>query len=146
MKEAPASTTVYSGQWQHGQKHGFGKMTYPSGNYYEGHWAHGTKCGYGTMHWLNLQERYRGFWAEDQPDNIGEHVWFAGSDPSSCNHASCIRYNRYVGMLSHGQRHGEGTMLYSTGVDGTQMHLPSVLLALRKQQLMFRGIAHAAVP
>lgn len=111
----PEPATSYEGTWQGGHKHGFGTLTYPTGSFYQGQWQHERRSGLGTMHWQSRQERYRGLWEADVPSNVGEHVWFAGTDPDSCNHASHIRCNRYVGMMAHGERSGEGTMLYSSG-------------------------------
>jgi hypothetical protein len=36
---------VYEGEWQYGFKHGYGKMTYPSGKIEEGYWEKGLFVG-----------------------------------------------------------------------------------------------------
>ncbi len=49
--------TTYEGSFERGLKHGFGKITYPSGNYYEGEWAFDKKQGQGTMYWADADEK-----------------------------------------------------------------------------------------
>jgi hypothetical protein len=110
-------THSYDGGWRMDQKHGWGTMKYSSGSQYEGEWKGDMKHGYGTMYWAQRQERYRGYWDSDLQHGVGEHVWYAGIQPSLPSHALFLRFNRYVGMMSAGHRHGEGTMLYSTGTN-----------------------------
>ena len=52
-----ASKGIYEGNFERGYKCGWGKMTYPSGNYYEGEWQLEKKHGYGTTHWVNSNEK-----------------------------------------------------------------------------------------
>jgi hypothetical protein len=40
---------VYTGQWQKGMKHGYGKLTEVNGTVYEGEWKEGKKSGYGKL-------------------------------------------------------------------------------------------------
>jgi len=46
-------------------KHGFGKITYPSGNYYEGEWAFDKKQGQGTMYWADADEKVTNYHQDD---------------------------------------------------------------------------------
>ena len=48
---------IYDGEFKDGMKDGYGKMTYPNGNYYEGEWSLDKKEGQGTMHWININEK-----------------------------------------------------------------------------------------
>ena len=41
--------TEYSGKWQSGLPHGFGKIIYPDGSYYKGYFEEGFKQGQGTF-------------------------------------------------------------------------------------------------
>lgn len=43
----------YKGQWQNGEKEGFGYRQYPSGAKYIGFWSNGKRHGKGVMFWKN---------------------------------------------------------------------------------------------
>lgn len=106
----------YTGEWKHDQKHGWGIMQYPSGGTFEGEWAYDKKNGFGTMYWTCHMERYRGYWADNAPHGVGEHTYFGGLRPTPRAPASVMRCNRYLGMMHAGKRHGEGCMLFGSGV------------------------------
>jgi hypothetical protein len=38
---------AYKGEFQNGKQHGFGKFTWPDGEFYEGHWLNGLFHGHG---------------------------------------------------------------------------------------------------
>lgn len=105
----------YSGEWHQDEKHGWGIMQYPSGSAYDGEWVRDLKEGFGTMYWTNTMQRYRGNWKKNKPDGVGEHVWYGGAAGARDTRAAMLRCNRYVGMMSDGHRHGEGTMQYASG-------------------------------
>lgn len=110
--------SYYEGQWCRDQKHGVGRMQYPSGNVYEGGWRDDRKHGPGTMHWRSLQQQYTGMWEDDLPNGLGTHVWLRQVvDPAGTTkcHAQYTQYNRYHGYFVRGRRHGYGVLHYATG-------------------------------
>lgn len=70
-----AGTNYYEGQWVEGARHGYGLLRYKSGNLYEGQWVWDRKVGRGTMNWFTLNQRYVGEWLNDRPDGSGEYTW-----------------------------------------------------------------------
>ena len=73
----------YRGDWCNDQKHGRGTMKYASGGQYSGQWRHDQKCGFGAMQWTVRRERYRGFWADNQPSGGGRARLVRGRQPIS---------------------------------------------------------------
>ena len=51
----------YSGNWEHGLRKGFGKMTWPDKSTYEGSWDNDLIQGMGKYTWSNNQI-YIGLW------------------------------------------------------------------------------------
>jgi hypothetical protein len=43
------SLPLAAGDWLDDERHGCGKVVYPSGNHYSGQWQHGVKAGWGSM-------------------------------------------------------------------------------------------------
>ena len=41
--------SVYEGQWEHGLKHGYGRLTNGEGDVYEGDWVADQAEGYGVF-------------------------------------------------------------------------------------------------
>jgi hypothetical protein len=106
----------YDGEWVDDQKHGWGIMTFASGDVYEGNWRHDKKDGFGKAIWTGVHQKYQGYWKDNIQCGLGEHVWFGRDQPRTKSHASIIRQNRYVGLMANGRRNAEGTMFYSTGM------------------------------
>jgi hypothetical protein len=97
-----SATSKYTGQFQNGQRHGQGKMTYPDGNVYEGSFFMGKKQGTeGSMFYAASGDRYIGPWKNDQPNGQGVY-YFASKE-------------RYEGSFVNGVFEGEGTMYYPDG-------------------------------
>ncbi len=44
---------VYDGEWQQGQRHGYGIWKSNRGDSYIGEWKHGKADGYGVHQWTN---------------------------------------------------------------------------------------------
>ncbi|CAM9723850.1 unnamed protein product [Chrysoparadoxa australica] len=76
----------YEGFWLSDCRHGKGTMHYPSGNVYSGEWKHDQRCGYGVMEWLQKGERYMGTWLDDKQHGYGEHAWCRST--SECDAAA----------------------------------------------------------
>jgi len=97
-----SATSKYTGQFQNGQRHGNGKMTYADGNVYEGSFFMGKKQGAeGSMYFAASGDRYIGPWKNDQPNGQGVY-YFASKE-------------RYEGSFMNGVFEGEGTMYYPDG-------------------------------
>ena len=106
--------TGYDGLWENGEKCGYGKYVYPSGNYYEGEWMHNKRNGKGTMYWQKIgnrptNEKYVGQWKDDLQSGFGTHIWL---DERSENK---VLRNRYVGYWKNGAREGHGIFFYANG-------------------------------
>ncbi len=83
-----------------GQKHGWGKYSWPSGATYLGEWKHGSLHGYGTFHSPD-GSRYQGNWENNLKNGIGTK-WHANGD-------------RYEGLYRQDKPHGPGRFLFASG-------------------------------
>ncbi len=92
-------------------RHGYGTMSYPSGNNYEGQWQDDQKSGFGIMIWKDLDEVYTGHWQHDKPHGYGEHIW-GESTAKTIKKQHC---NMFRGEFQEGKRHGKGTFFYMNG-------------------------------
>jgi hypothetical protein len=92
-------------------RHGYGTMSYPSGNTYEGQWKDDSKSGFGIMIWKDLDEVYTGYWLQDKPHGYGEHIW-GESTAKTIKKQHC---NLYRGDFQDGKRHGKGSFFYMNG-------------------------------
>jgi len=68
-------TSFYLGDWFNGERHGEGVLKYSSGNLYVGQWFNDSKHGYGMMVWLTTHQVYRGDWKQNSPEGYGEYIW-----------------------------------------------------------------------
>ncbi|KAJ0399973.1 hypothetical protein P43SY_006226 [Pythium insidiosum] len=101
-------TGKYTGDWQHGEKHGFGVFEYANGSKYEGEWSRGQRSGRGTFWVLGrgaakkgtkaLRKQYAGEWLGDQRHGSGTFFYEDGG--------------RYDGDWERNQRSGRGRMVY----------------------------------
>lgn len=53
---------MYEGQWHLGSMHGFGTLTYSTGDLYEGNYASNAREGYGIYVYKMSGDRYEGTW------------------------------------------------------------------------------------
>jgi 1-phosphatidylinositol-4-phosphate 5-kinase len=83
-----------------GQKHGWGKYSWPSGATYLGEWKQGYLHGYGTFHSPD-GSKYQGNWENNQKDGIGTK-WLANGD-------------RHEGLYLQDKPHGPGRYLFASG-------------------------------
>ena len=92
--------THYHGQFGgNGVAHGYGRITYPSGNSYEGDFVEDLYEGYGT--YTSQEGVYVGQFKAGRFDGQGTHVYRKGGV--------------YVGQWQAGRYHGRGTYVYPSG-------------------------------
>ncbi|KAJ1505586.1 hypothetical protein HMI54_005834 [Coelomomyces lativittatus] len=99
----------YSGEFQHGLRHGQGEMHYPSGSVYTGEWNKGIRHGTGKMQWVS-GDTYQGDWKMGEIHGSGHYRW---STLRNKNFYSSI--NEYQGEFVKGKRHGQGIFRYADG-------------------------------
>jgi hypothetical protein len=61
---------AYEGQWENGQKQGYGVLKFSDGGYFEGEFKDNQINGYGTRVWADGSE-YRGYWTLGEKDGEG---------------------------------------------------------------------------
>jgi len=83
-----------------GQKHGWGKYSWPSGATYLGEWKHGSLHGYGTFHSPD-GSKYQGNWENNQKMGIGTKY--------------CSNGDRHEGLYQHDHPHGPGRFIFASG-------------------------------
>jgi hypothetical protein len=94
---------IYDGDWQMGQKYGYGSIAYPNGDDYVGYWRQDVKWGEGTYTWRKDGRKYEGRYVDDKPeDENGRLTWQSGTV--------------FVGNFVQGQRTGLGTIEFLSGV------------------------------
>ena len=62
---------VYVGPFSNEMRHGFGEMTYPSGDVYSGYWRDGKRHGVGAYRWSNGEQFYVGDWVQNDRSGMG---------------------------------------------------------------------------
>jgi hypothetical protein len=55
VNPCPEGIVVYKGQFKNSKRHGFGSITYPSGDIYDGMWSTGKKTGIVKILQLNCK-------------------------------------------------------------------------------------------
>ncbi len=94
------TTGTYTGDLVEGVIHGYGTMTFTSGDVYEGNWKNGKKHGEGTLTWADGSS-YTGDWAEDIREGKGKLIWANG--------------DVYEGDWSNDSRTGYGKLTWASG-------------------------------
>ena len=97
----PVSGEVYEGEWQHGQRNGFGVALFPDGTMYEGYWLHGREHGTGLWMTGAREILYSGEWAEGRIHGSGTYYFPSG--------------DVYTGEFKEGARQGRGTYTRADG-------------------------------
>lgn len=92
--------SVYVGAKKGDLRHGFGKYTYPNGDWYEGQWEHNKAHGEGTF-WTRTGT-YVGRWREDLKHGLGTEEFVEGGA-------------QYKGQFAHGFREGKGVLVWPDG-------------------------------
>lgn len=101
----------YEGNWEKGEKSGFGVYFYQNGERYEGHFANDVREGYGVLFYpakrkepgqeepANFGVQYRGLWKGDVRDGKGLLLFPNG--------------DIFMGEFHDNERQGPGTYLYA---------------------------------
>ncbi|MBE6977863.1 MAG: hypothetical protein E7438_04390 [Ruminococcaceae bacterium] len=92
---------TYTGDMVRGVPHGEGTCVWDNGVEYTGGWDNGQMSGYGEISRPDGYS-YKGQWKDGQYDGTGTLVYPGGKET-------------YTGEFSKGQRHGQGTHVFSNG-------------------------------
>jgi hypothetical protein len=96
------SGNVYDGEWRHGYRQGYGRLTYSSGDVFEGWFQQDLKVGRGTYQWRDGRQ-YEGMYANDGAEDLnGTLSWKNGT--------------LYVGCFTQGHRTGKGVIRFPNNV------------------------------
>ncbi len=68
---------TYQGNWEKGIRRGYGKYTFESGNVYEGNFENNTQHGYGKFTWADGHV-YEGNWENGVQHGYGKMTWASG--------------------------------------------------------------------
>ena len=90
----------YVGEYKDGQYHGYGSISFPSGEIYEGDWKFGKRNGQGTNIWKD-GNKYIGGWSNDLRHGYGKEIFSTG--------------NRYEGEYRNNKFHGYGKYFFING-------------------------------
>ena len=90
----------YVGEYKDGQYHGYGSISFQSGEMYEGDWQFGKRNGQGTNIWKD-GNKYIGGWLNDLRHGYGKEIFSAG--------------DRYEGEYRNNRFHGYGKYFFITG-------------------------------
>lgn len=115
-------SSYYEGQWQYGQRHGFGMLVVPGVYQYEGEWKHGKKCGTGFAKYADGEGTYQGAYLNDKKHGKGFFKLANGDQyegeykfglPHGVGVYKYRNNNRYEGEFVAGVKEGQGTLHYS---------------------------------
>jgi len=124
---------VYEGVRIGGYIHGWGKVTYPNGEYYEGEFRMGVRSGYGTHHAFHpngqLYQKVEGEWKSNRPNGDITHTWYDENgvlyQKVECKYVNAVAqgtgvleayytdgtlFIRYEGDIADNQRNGSGVL------------------------------------
>jgi len=93
---------VYEGQRNaEGKPHGYGKVTFPTGDVYEGNWENGWRSGHGRSTFAS-GDIYEGNWENSKFSGHGKFAYASGAI--------------YEGNWKNGKRNGQGKHTSASGV------------------------------
>ncbi|DBA03796.1 TPA: hypothetical protein N0F65_005686, partial [Lagenidium giganteum] len=118
----------YTGDWQEGQKHGYGVFLYANGAKYEGEWVQGKREGRGVYwveHKKKLRKQYAGEWRDDKREGLGtffyedggryEGMWRANKREGMGRMVFGADQSVFEGMWLKNERSGQGTLVLANG-------------------------------
>src|ERR1700685_4039493 len=91
----------YIGDMENNQEHGYGHMTYDSGDWYKGNFRHGKRHGLGEYHWA-AGGSYKGEYVKGKKHGHGVRKWRDG--------------RLYDGGWKKDKQHGHGVWKSADGV------------------------------
>ena len=96
----------YEGQWEHGQRHGFGRITMTDGTYWEGEWSADRRHGVGSLY--------------TYPEGTVEMAarWQAGALHSSGSAGAVYQYADYVHAVRAAHENVERVAQEAVAVEG----------------------------
>lgn len=113
----------YFGEWNDGQKHGYGVFKWPGGAKHKGGWKDGMAHGHGVHTWPD-GEKHDGEYKDGKKHGQGVHTWPDGSnyvgeykDGKKHGHGVLAWYDgrKYVGMYQNDKMHGDGVLTWPDG-------------------------------
>lgn len=90
----------YEGDWEKGQPHGYGTLSYADGSQYWGRFERGRRHGFGKLKYKN-GDQYEGNWLLDHPNGRGKLIYANGSV--------------YEGSFKDGKHEGLGKQTFTDG-------------------------------
>ena len=108
---------------QNGERDGYGKIEYSTGDSYEGYWKSGKKHGNGLYRFRGGAS-FLGMFVDDVPSGKGQRTYSSGNFyegeflGGKKNGQGCMRFKNgdvYEGNWNNDDMHGEGTYFWSTG-------------------------------
>lgn len=102
------SGDVYAGFWENGVRHGQGSYTWADGTCYTGDFTNGTRTGQGTTTWPSGNS-YSGSYLDGNAHGKGVFTWVNG--------------DVYIGEYQSGSRNGQGSTYWADGNRHTGSYL-----------------------
>ena len=105
--------SVYVGETAELHPHGYGKLTFLSGEYYEGDFVYGRMTGYGVYVYASvIGDRYEGYMENGKRNGTGKYTWADGS--------------YYEGSYKNDMKNGEGRYIWADGSSYTGAYVNDV--------------------
>ena len=115
--------SVYIGDLQGSQKHGYGKLTWGDGDVYEGQWKNDIQSGWGKNFWKEGSS-YCGFFSNNVKEGIGQYFWhdkteyFGEWKGNKIHGIGKYKWNDgkiYLGEWVEGNMQGIGVIMWKDG-------------------------------
>ena len=113
--------SIYEGYWLQNKTHFYGRMIYTDGDYYEGEWVADLMDGKGVFV-SHTGFTYIGEFRENEPEGYGEERWLNGS--------------YYKGIFAKGIKNGQGEFCFSN----------KIIYKGKFENNMFNGIGKLTFP
>lgn len=112
---------VYTGEMDSKQlqRNGKGTCKYANDDEYEGEWVKDLRCGQGIMTFCN-GDSYTGQWLDNDFHGYGVFNWHSDNQTENSE-------TKYEGAWEHNQKHGAGTLWFSSGAKLTSDWVNGVL-------------------
>ena len=116
-------SSTYRGQYNRGNREGFGEAVYTDGSIYQGSWMGDKRSGQGRMVYPD-GSLYQGLWEQDKPHGRGQLMYEDGNGYDGNWDMGNIRgqgvqtwpdNTRYEGDFENGMKHGVGKFYWPDG-------------------------------